>query len=162
VIDIDIVKMRREEIDEVAQLISDVYDYEKIWDGYRFELIKKDLEYDFALDDKKFHHNHVDFAFFLAKNGEKIVGVAGIKTSPMSSSVFELCWATVIPEFQRKGVGSKLIKARLDWAKEKEEHSIIMTNTRFLNLFEKFNFITIFAYENDPDSPLGGLCYLRL
>lgn len=67
--------------------------------------------------------NNQQRGYFVASLQEKIVGFAIASLYPIDTSDRE-CWLDdlgVHPEYQREGIGQKLVQAIIQWAEEEEE-----------------------------------------
>ena len=82
--------------------------------------------------------------FFVAtlnvKNEERVVGVGGIKAADWASNTHLLYLSAVHSEFRNQGIGKKLVRARLDWVREKFDHGRVLVSTPKLERFKQFGF----------------------
>src|SRR5689334_6439033 len=88
---------------------------------------------------------------FLAKEGDKIIGTAGIANE--GDSVFELVKMTVTPSFRGKGISKMLIEKCLDKARElKAKKVFLYSNSQLqtaISLYKKYGFVHVDA-SNSP------------
>jgi len=88
---------------------------------------------------------------FLAKEGDKIIGTAGIANE--GDSVYELVKMTVTPAFRGKGISRMLIEKCLDKAKELGAKKIFLySNSQLqtaISLYKKYGFVHVDA-SNSP------------
>lgn len=75
-----------------------------------------------ALDDELFGAEYGtayldDASWWLAKDGERVVGYAGIRKGPPGDYAF-LCRAGVHPDYRGQGIHSRLIRARVRFARD--------------------------------------------
>jgi N-acetylglutamate synthase-like GNAT family acetyltransferase len=88
---------------------------------------------------------------FLAKEGNRIIGTAGIAHE--GDSVYELVKMTVTPEFRGKGISKMLIERCLDKAREVKAKKIFLYSNSQLQtaiaLYKKYGFVHVDA-SNSP------------
>lgn len=88
---------------------------------------------------------------FLAKEGDKIIGTAGIANE--GDSVYELVKMTVTPAFRGKGISKMLIEKCLDKARELKAKKIFLySNSQLqtaISLYKKYGFVHVDA-SNSP------------
>ena len=88
---------------------------------------------------------------FLAREGEKIIGTAGIANE--GDSVYELVKMTVAPAFRGQGISKMLIEKCLKKAKElKAKKVILYSNSQLqtaISLYKKYGFVHVDA-SNSP------------
>lgn len=77
---------------------------------------------------------------FAAFEGTKMIGFSVLFPSHLSSYTAELGWATVLPEFQGRGIGAKMLKARIQWAREHKFKTLIV-ETRPTSLYLSHGFM---------------------
>jgi N-acetylglutamate synthase-like GNAT family acetyltransferase len=89
---------------------------------------------------------------FLAKEGDRIVGTAGIANE--GDSIYELVKMTVAPEFRGQGISRLLIEKCLDKARELKAKKIFLySNSQLqtaISLYKKYGF----AHVDASNSPL--------
>lgn len=153
-------EMEASDLNEVVQLISDTYDHAGIWSGYRFNEILPEIKYAFTRLDE-YHPDHVITKYFIAEINKKIIAVAAIQRSGMSSSAFELSWGTTSPEFQNQGIGTALVVHRINWAKSTVPHGYIFVSTRAPKIFERLEFIKIIDRDDTIDALGSAFYYLK-
>jgi N-acetylglutamate synthase-like GNAT family acetyltransferase len=132
--DVDFIYLTQERIDEVAEFIINVYQHANIWQDYTKEEVKEELLASFS--------NYVyKPVFILALHEGTLIGAASYMWSHMSSQAYELSFASVLPEHQRKGLGTYLIFLRLKEILEiRNRDAVIFTRCRRPTLFQKFGF----------------------
>lgn len=153
-------EMKSSDVNEVAQLISDTYENSNIWEGYRLNEILPEIQYAFTRLNE-YHPNYVIPKYFIAEIDNKIIAVAAIQYSGMSSAAFELSWGTTIPKFQRQGIATALTKHRINWAKSRTHHGYIFVSTRVPKMFERLGFIKIIDRDDTLDSKGSAFYYLK-
>src|SRR6185369_6860136 len=88
---------------------------------------------------------------FLARDGDKIIGTAGIANE--GDSIYELVKMTVAPEFLGMGISKMLIERCLDKAKElKAKKVFLYSNSQLqtaISLYKKYGFVHVDA-TNSP------------
>jgi len=88
---------------------------------------------------------------FLAKEGEKIIGTAGIANE--GDSVYELVKMTVAPAFRGRGISKMLIEKCLEKARElKAKKVFLYSNSQLqtaISLYKKYGFVHVDA-SNSP------------
>ena len=88
---------------------------------------------------------------FLARDGDKIIGTAGIANE--GGSIYELVKMTVAPEFRGMGISKMLIERCLDKAKElKAKKVFLYSNSQLqtaISLYKKYGFVHVDA-SNSP------------
>jgi N-acetylglutamate synthase-like GNAT family acetyltransferase len=88
---------------------------------------------------------------YLAKDGDKIIGTAGIANE--GDDVFELIKMAVAPEFRGQGISKLLIEKCLDKAKELKAKKIFLYSnsqlTTAITLYKKYGFVHVDA-SNSP------------
>ncbi|WP_221392618.1 GNAT family N-acetyltransferase [Dyadobacter sp. NIV53] len=98
----------------------------------------------FSPDEEKdliyYFDNHIEY-YFVAETDGVIVGCGGFNMSNDPKKI-GLSWDIVHPEYQGKGVGSALIKYRIDRIKELGKMQVITVRTSQLayKFYEKFGF----------------------
>jgi len=140
-----------------AELIVDTYQYDGIWLDWTVDETIRDLK--IAFDSPKYKEK-----YFVAEMDDEIIGVAGVAESFMTCSAFELCYATVKPEHQRKGVGTALTMKRIEYIKSFRKHGSILTSSRFPDFFKKFGFKRVCDDLDDDDIKSGiisEICILK-
>src|SRR5205085_8755713 len=89
---------------------------------------------------------------YLAKDGNKIVGTAGLANE--GDSIYELVKMAVTPEYQGRGISKLLLEKCLAKAKELNAKKILLYSNsqlqRAISLYKKYGFVHIDA----SDSPL--------
>ncbi len=79
--------------------------------------------------------------FFVAKSENKIVGYGGIYTVLDEGYITNIA---VLPEFRKKGFGTKIVNKIIDFSKEKALKFVTLevrvSNTDAINLYKSFGF----------------------
>ena len=93
-------------------------------------------------------------AFFLAKDGEKVIGYGGMYT------VFDEGYVTnigVLPEYRRKGIGSKIVRELINFSIEKSLSFITLevrvSNVAAIELYKTFEFNEVGRRKNFYRNP---------
>jgi N-acetylglutamate synthase-like GNAT family acetyltransferase len=149
-------EMTPKDVEAVAAMVRQTYDNEKLWPMWDQERIKNDIKHLSATKVK----NILKTKGFIATISHEIIGFAGVANSLISSNTFELYWGTVKPEYQHRGVGTKLIEMRLEYIKHLSAHGFAFVYARYPKLFEKFGFIPIVVDDEDQNLPMT-YCYLK-
>ena len=88
---------------------------------------------------------------FLAREGERIIGTAGIANE--GDSIYELVKMTVAPAFRGQGISKMLIEKCLDKARELKAKKIFLySNSQLqtaISLYKKYGFVHVDA-SNSP------------
>jgi len=145
-------KLSREQVPEAIELIYSVYQHEGIWIDFTKTQIEEEILS--AFDNICYRP-----IFFVALFEGKMIGIASYMEAHISSEAFELSFGTILPEYQRKGLGTWLIYLRLREIIEKEKNAVIFTRARAGKLFEKFNFTYIYKVSDEDDS-VGSYDYM--
>lgn len=105
-------KLSKKDISEVMELIKRCFSKSDAKVAkWHFEIsLDKNLK-------KKFYHEQ---KYFLAIEDSKIIGISGIYSfSHHPKNTCWLGWFAVLPEYRGRGIGTKLLKYTLNWAKKK-------------------------------------------
>jgi ribosomal protein S18 acetylase RimI-like enzyme len=80
--------------------------------------------------------------FFVAKDGEKVVGCAGVRR--ISSELAELRRIYLLPEYRGSGMGRMLVEKALNFCREKKHEKVVLDTTErnkaAIALFTKLGF----------------------
>ncbi len=83
--------------------------------------------------------------FFVAKDGEKVVGCAGVRR--ISGDLAELRRVYLYPEYRGFGVGGMLVERALNFCREKKYNKVVLDTTERNKaaraLFTRFGFIVV-------------------
>jgi len=153
-IDIKIREMLESDIDDCAKLIVDVYKAEGIWPNWTIDNTIRDLKV--AFDSPKYKEK-----YFVAVIDNEIIGIGGAAESFMTTNAFELCYGTIKPEYQRKGIGTALTLKRIEYIKSIRKHGYIFTSARYPKFFDKLGFVNVMEKDGKGDSGSGGFCCLK-
>ena len=89
---------------------------------------------------------------FFVKVEDKIIGTVALMK--INEGVFELTKMAVIPEYQGKNIGQKLMEHTLDFARKKGWKTLIIYSNRRLEnaiyIYKKYGFEEILIEENNP------------
>jgi len=151
---VEIREMKKKDLDLVVSLIRDTYDNEQLWLDYTKKLIKEDFLFMLSLFNKK------KYKVYVAIVHNEIIGVASLSFSDMTDSLYELSWCTVLPKFQRQGIGTLLTTHRLNYIRGLNYPKYVMVSTRYPKLFKKFGFVELL--KRDDDASHSSFCYLKL
>ncbi|MBU0975309.1 MAG: GNAT family N-acetyltransferase [Patescibacteria group bacterium] len=111
-----------------------------------------DIDIDFDLSDKgrKFFKEaleNTDSCFYIAYDGGKMVGYGNDSKKEYlyrNKQYLEIENIGVIPEYKKKGVGTKLLRRLLNWAKEKGLERVYLNcyikNNDALTFYKRFGF----------------------
>jgi len=150
-------EMSESDIEECAKLVVETYQHDVIWLDWTVDDTIRDLR--IAFDSPKYKEK-----YFVAEVGDETIGVAGVAESFMTCSAFELCYATVKPEYQRKGVGTALTMKRIEYIKSFRKHGSILTSSRFPDFFKKLGFKRVSDDLDEDDIESGiisEICILK-
>ena len=138
---VEIIDYSGEYADDFRDLNLEWLDKYNLTESHDLEVINHPKE---AILDKGGH-------IFLAKEGDRIIGTAGIANE--GDSVYELVKMTVTPEFRGKGVSKMLIEKCLDKARELKARKIFLySNSQLqtaISLYKKYGFVHVDA-SNSP------------
>jgi len=100
----------------------------------------------FATDEKQDFIDYLEKEkedYFVIEEKEKIIGAGGINYFP-EQAIARIAWDLVHPDFQGKGVGTKLTQFRIDLIKRNPQiKSIIVRTSQLVYLYyQKFGFQT--------------------
>lgn len=140
------------QIQEAIDLIYGVYQQEKIWTDYTKDQIRSELE-------ASFQDTCYRPVYFVALLGNKMIGIAGFMESFISSEAYELSFATILPQYQNKGLGTWLVYLRLKEIVRLQKNALVLTRTRASKIFEKFNFRYMYK-TMDTDGSAGAYDYM--
>ena len=138
---VEIIDFSGEYADDFRDLNLEWLDKYNLTESHDLEVINHPKE---AILDKGGH-------IFLAKEGDRIIGTAGIANE--GDSVYELVKMTVTPEFRGKGISKMLIEKCLDKARELKARKIFLySNSQLqtaISLYKKYGFVHVDA-SNSP------------
>ncbi|MBQ3562561.1 MAG: ribosomal protein S18-alanine N-acetyltransferase [Clostridia bacterium] len=93
-------------------------------------------------------------AFFLAKDGEKVIGYGGMYTVLDEGYVTNI---GVLPEYRRKGIGSKIVRELINFSIEKSLSFITLevrvSNVAAIELYKTFEFNEVGRRKNFYRNP---------
>jgi GNAT superfamily N-acetyltransferase len=81
--------------------------------------------------------------FFVASDAGEIVAVGGVKAADWASRTHILYLSAVTPERRGKGIGRAMIKARVDWLKERFESGRILVSAAKTKRFRDLGFVEV-------------------
>ena len=81
--------------------------------------------------------------FFVAIDAGEILAVGGIKAADWASKTHILYLSAVTPERRGKGIGRAMIKARVDWAKERFGAGRILVSAAKAKRFRDLGFVEV-------------------
>lgn len=138
---VEIIDYSGEYANDFRDLNLEWLDKYKLTESHDLEVINHPKE---AILDKGGH-------IFLAREGDKIVGTAGIANE--GDSIYELVKMTVAPEFRGQGISRMLIEKCLDKARELKAKKIFLySNSQLqtaISLYKKYGFVHVDA-SNSP------------
>lgn len=92
--------------------------------------------------------------FFLARDGEKVVGYGGMYTVLDEGYVTNI---GVLPEYRRKGIGSKIVKELINFSIEKSLSFITLevrvSNVAAIELYKSLEFLAVGRRKNFYSNP---------
>lgn len=84
--------------------------------------------------------------YIVAEEKGKILGFAGYSQSWMDYHIYTIFWVNVLPQFQKKGIGTALVKKIIKIIKNKKgenkAHMILLT-TKTPRYYNRFGFKTL-------------------
>jgi ribosomal protein S18 acetylase RimI-like enzyme len=84
--------------------------------------------------------------YYVAEEGNKILGFGGFRSSWLMSNTFELIWINVAPEARGKGIGEALTWHRLAEIRRRGGNLILLM-TQKPSYFEYFQFQTVATFD---------------
>ena len=86
---------------------------------------------------------------WVAKDGDRIVGFAAGVKKDFENSIEAL---HVLPEYQKQGIGTELLKKVLDWLGDEKKiiMEVVVYNVRAQELYKKFDFKIVGPALDDP------------
>lgn len=105
----------------------------------RFEF-KSEEDRRALIEDRKKKINDPGWHYWVAKDGEKIVGFSIARVGDKRNILQAL---HVLADYQGKGIGGKLMQKALDWLGSKKdiELSVAVYNEKAISFYEKFGFV---------------------
>src|SRR5690606_6433328 len=89
---------------------------------------------------------------FFVKDGDKIIGTLALMK--MEDGVFELTKMAVMPEYQGKSIGQKLMEHSINYARDRGWKKLIIYSSRKLEnaiyIYKKYGFKEMPIEENNP------------
>ena len=146
--DYNIREMLPTDIEVCAKLIVDTYNHDGVWLDWSVEKTIEDLS--IVFDNPKYKEK-----YFVAELNNEIIGIGGVSESFMSDSAFELCYGSVKPEYQRKGIGTTLTLKRIEYVKSIKDCGYIFVSSRRPEFFDKLGFTRMINKKN------GAYCYIE-
>lgn len=90
--------------------------------------------------------------YFVAEEKEEIVGLAGYVQSWMDYNIYEIFWVSVLPQYQRMGIGTMLVEKILNIIKKcNNEATILLTTDKPTFYSKKFNFKILSTFEKSKE-----------
>ncbi len=118
------------------------------------ELIDLNTPMFFEFSEKEIFKNYLEELssdyYVLEKNNKGIIAVGGINFHVDSNDSARLAWDITHPNYQRKGLGSKLLRFRLNQIQANPNiRKVFVRTSQFVyNFYEKEGFELIFIEEN--------------
>ena len=81
--------------------------------------------------------------FFVATDAGEILAVGGVKAADWASRTHILYLSAVTPERRGKGIGRAMIKARVDWLKERFSSGRILVSAAKTKRFRDLGFVEV-------------------
>ncbi len=88
--------------------------------------------------------------YLVAELDGEVVGLAGYTLSWMDYATYTIFWVNVAPQYQRKGIGSALVKKVLGIIKKKDAKMILLVTDKPKFYAKRFKFKTLAKFECDP------------
>ncbi len=87
--------------------------------------------------------------YWVIRDGDRVVACGGAMTSD-DNRLGVLAWAAVLPEYQRRGLGSLLVRASLRYLAEMPgvERVVLETSQRSAGFYERHGFRTVRVLED--------------
>lgn len=98
--------------------------------------------------------------YWIAEDGGRIVGFAGYIHAWMDYNIYQICWVNVLPEFQGKGIGKKLVAKLISEIRKKKHAALIelTASTPNANYYKKhFGFKTVDTFKGSYPNHLMSL-----
>jgi ribosomal protein S18 acetylase RimI-like enzyme len=133
--------------------------------SHLIELVELNTPLYFAPDESQdfidYLNNHMEDYFVVVLDG-LIVGSGGINY-PKGDSVAYISWDIIHPEFQRKGIGSKLLGHRINWISQNPKiyQVVVRTTQHVYEFYEKAGFELI-KKERDYWAPGFDLYHMKM
>ena len=109
------------------------------------ELLRKNIPAFFASEEEEDFQQYLEKEqedYFVYKEGLKIIGAGGINYFPKENEA-RISWDMIDPEYHGKGIGSKLVRHRLQHIQERAEGIdtiIVRTSQVAFRFYEKMGF----------------------
>ena len=87
--------------------------------------------------------------YFVAEDEGKILGFAGYIQSWIDYDVYEIFWVNVLPEYQKQGIGKKLVAKVISEIKKQKKIGLIILsanipNSKYYAKYFKFKTVVLF------------------
>jgi N-acetylglutamate synthase-like GNAT family acetyltransferase len=94
--------------------------------------------------------------YLVAEEGGEIIGCGGYIQSWMDYHVYNIFWINVDPTYQRKGIGTQIVRAiisdiKKQKGKDKRADLILLTTTKPKFYQKRFGFKTLTKFGGDKD-----------
>ena len=120
--------LKKSDIDECVEIAKIIFNI----DNYSFD-IKKELL--LAFDDNQFTKPE----YFIYREDNIIKGFAGLANTGFDNQIYGFFSCYVLPQYQFKGIGKKLVEARIQRLIELKAEMILVTTQKIWHL-ERFGF----------------------
>lgn len=71
---------------------------------------------------------------------ERVIGAGGVKAADWASNTHILYLSAVHPDYRNRGIGKRLVKARVEWIRSKFEQGRVIVSTDKLDRYKQLGF----------------------
>lgn len=94
------------------------------------------------------HRSIIDPRYLVVEDKGKVIGCAGYMQSWADYHIYEIFWVNIDPKYQRKGIGTRLVRAVLNEIKgikgvDKRATTILLTTSKPRFYSKRFGFKTL-------------------
>lgn len=83
--------------------------------------------------------------YFVAEEDQKVVGVTGVSYDTDGLGTYELSWTVVSPQYQKQGLGKKLLETVEQWLKQQKARTLWLKTSfsyyKAIPFYRKMGFI---------------------
>lgn len=91
--------------------------------------------------------------YFAAFIDGTMIGCLGISDSHMDTRVYEIFWVNVLPDYQRLGVGKKLVMLALAYAVESKATMVLLTvKEAKMEFYRRLGFVLVLPIEQEDST----------
>ena len=98
-------------------------------------------------------HRHINYelkdpnaVYISAHVDGNLVGYAGYMPTMLNYDMYEFIWCNVLPKFQGRGIGRKLVEKRIDLIKLAHGRVILLTTTS-PEIYKHYGFVSLSNYK---------------